>query len=496
MSVSGAKDGPILGTAHRGPWRVAFDLWRASGSFRGFVEFAVIGAVVISFLGAPISGIGDLTRSTGAALGLWSPTSDRSRETPVSKGIHRNSRAAGSQLTPTPAPDLSPPGFNKSAPPFPPRLSDLALHDNYFATVPEPLRYHLRVALAAYNAHKPRLVNEILWADDLNDRYVLLLRGLASLALPGPEAATAGIGMLERAAGMGEGRATAILGVLKTMGLAGYERDPAAGREMLERAVAIGDASAARVLGEGYISGWLGSIDPAMAERYLRLASDRGDLPATYHLAGMLFKGDGVAKDEAEAERLFLSAANAGYAMAQTMIGVIRLGPYSAGLTDDPDEALAWFERAAAQGDPHPMFFLGLFYMKYGERIGRLDLPRAFQLFRYCAEQTLDSQCIFAYATAYDDGIGTMRDPVMAYALYSAAALRASSPSSAASRRDATEKKLSAGDRPRATALVTEFLQRKPKPPIVVGKGFEEMNKQFDDDRGKPLDQKSEIAPR
>src|SRR5256885_16699684 len=41
---------PVLPARQRSPGRVALDLWRAGGSFRGFTEFALIGAIVLAFL--------------------------------------------------------------------------------------------------------------------------------------------------------------------------------------------------------------------------------------------------------------------------------------------------------------------------------------------------------------------------------------------------------------------------------------------------------------
>lgn len=101
------------------------------------------------------------------------------------------------------------------------------------------------------------------------------------------------------------------------------------------------------------------------------------------------------------------------------MVGVWRLIPYINGVTDDPSEALQWLERAAAEGEPHAMEYLGMFYVEIGKRTGMGDLPRGVELFRRCTEQTLHSDCVFAYATALDMGMGVPRDPLKAYALYS-----------------------------------------------------------------------------
>jgi TPR repeat protein len=461
-----AGNGGIIRSPRRGAGRLALDLWRAGRSFRGFVEFAVIGSVVLAFL----PGHSDLGAS-GAFRSLIQNHFGGSSSAPINHSTKDKIAKPGT------APELPVQDRNT---PLVPRLSDLRIAPDYFDGIEEPLHERLVTALAAYNARDFQKVHEVLAGEDPEDRRVLLLRGLASLGFSGPQSAAAGVGMLERAAAKGEARAAAILGVLKMTGLAGYSRDLSAGREMLERAVAAGDGPAAHVLGDGYISGWAGSIDPANAERFLRLASDRGDVSATVRLAEILYMGQGVAKNQAEAERLFLKAANAGHARAQAMMGVIRLLPYGAGLTDNPDEALDWFERSAAQNDAHAMFYLGLFYMEYGERIGRLDPSRAFKLFRSCAETTYDHQCVFAYATAYDVGIGTARDPVMAYAMYSVAAVRGPEVK-ANRRRDEIAKTLSAEEKIRANAAATEFLRRIDNRVQYVGTKFQPVAKQADD---------------
>ena len=131
------------------------------------------------------------------------------------------------------------------------------------------------------------------------------------------------------------------------------------------------------------------------------------------------------------------------------------------------------------------MFYLGLFYMEYGERIGRLDPSRAFKLFRSCAETTYDHQCVFAYATAYDLGIGTPRDPVMAYALYSVAAMRGPE-DKANHRRDEVGKTLNAEEKIRANVAATEFLRRIDDRVQYVGAKFQSVTKKVDGDKPPP----------
>src|SRR5437899_2211248 len=80
----------------------------------------------------------------------------------------------------------------------------------------------------------------------------------------------------------------AFLGGVKVAGTPGYPRNVDGGRGLLERATAAGDAAAARVMGEGFLSGWMGLVDPLRARQYLQLASDRGNAEATYRLGEML----------------------------------------------------------------------------------------------------------------------------------------------------------------------------------------------------------------
>jgi len=437
-------NGGMIPAPRRGPARVALDLWRAGGSFRGFIEFSLIGAVVLAFLPGP--------GSTALSVIMQLFSSGQHAATPTALPD------AGTMAAPGATAEL-PPSFNDRNKTLAPRIGDLKITPDYFERVQEPLRGRLRAALAAYDAHRAGAVEQILAAGDPEDPRVLLMRGLASLSLPGPASTQAGIAMLERSADKAEPRAVAMLGVLKLAGMAGYARDTEDGRRLIERAVEASDAPAARVLAEGYLSGWSGTVDPARAQRYLRLASERGDVQATFRLGEMLFTGHGVEKNPAEAERLFLKAATAGHVEAQAMFGMQRLTGYLAGLTADPNEALAWLERAAAQDEPHALFYLGVFYMEYGKRAGRLDLPRGAELFRRCAETTLHGECVFAYATALDLGVGVPRDPVKAYALYSLSIMLNNQPK-ATQKRNALGKDLSPDQITRANALITELMQR------------------------------------
>src|SRR5258705_3681645 len=166
--------GPLLSPAYRGPGRVALDLWRARGSFRGFVEFAVIGAIVLWFLmNRGLPGLGDIVRVAVPAFG----TSTAS-QAPI---------AASADL----------PTFqgNGAALPLAPRPSDVAFGESYFDAGSEPLRTQLVEAWRAYRARQYQGALEILNAADPADPRVLLVRGVAMIALSGAQPLRDGVAL-------------------------------------------------------------------------------------------------------------------------------------------------------------------------------------------------------------------------------------------------------------------------------------------------------------
>ena len=202
------------------------------------------------------------------------------------------------------------------------------------------------------------------------------------------------------------------------------------GRALLERAAALGDTSAARVVGMGFLTGWMGTIDPVRAVAFLRSASDRGDIEATFQLARVLNAGLGVSKNQSEAERLMLKAAEAGHLDAQMMLGGWKLRAYSAGVTGSPEDALAWLRRASERGQKDATFALGAFYLLSKPSTGYHDPKRGAELLRQCAETTLAAECTFAYATALQEGMGVPLDRMKSYAFYELSDNFQSTPSS------------------------------------------------------------------
>jgi TPR repeat protein len=99
-------------------------------------------------------------------------------------------------------------------------------------------------------------------------------------------------------------------------------RDPAKGLALGRESAAAGSCFGQFVVGECYKYGYgVVAKDYAEAARLYRLAADQGHVEAQNSLGLMFEDGEGVAEDAAEAARLYLLAAEQGLAVAQLNIG-------------------------------------------------------------------------------------------------------------------------------------------------------------------------------
>jgi TPR repeat protein len=393
---------PVLPPERKQAWRVFIDLLHAGGSFRGFFEFALIGAIVLAFL----HGL-DLN-----VFSAWRALLPGGGPAAVQSGDQAGALGMGAGAI---ADNAGQDAREPHLPPIP-RLSEVVFDPSYFATAEEPLRSQLASASLAYAAHDYLRALAILADADQRDPRVLLVRGTALVGFADVKSFQAGIELLQHAIDLGEPKAMAIVGVMKIVGFFGLSNDIDGGRRLLEQASAAGDAAAARIIGLGYSNGFSGAVDLRRAAKFLRIAADRRDIKATYMLANLLGAGTGVPKDAAESARLMLVAAEAGHADAQLSIGLSSLRGFTGGVTQDPRPALTWLDRAAAQGNPRAKYALGLFYLVIKPELGYSDPARGADLLRQCVETSLDPECSSAYGNAFALGRGVARDPVKAYA--------------------------------------------------------------------------------
>jgi TPR repeat protein len=383
---------PILGDKRRSARQIAGELLRQQSPFRGFAEFALIGAVALYFL----HGV-DFT--TFHMPGFGSPQA----VAPAS--------SAGS------SPAVVPPS-NAVRSSRLPTVRDVMFDRTYFAERPEPLRAQLIDATAALKGNDLGRVEKALGGADPADRWVQLVRGTAAISSPDPRAYTTGLELLKQSALHADPKAMSILGVVLITGYGGQPNNVDRGRQYLEQAVAVGDTTAARVLAAGYFTGWAGRVDLAAAASLMHRAAEQGDTEAMFQYAIMLVRGIGIGKDSVEGQAWLLKAAELGHPGAQSEFGHAKLIDYSRQLTTDADPAIKWLARAAEQGEADAMYSLGRFYVMSKPSTGYRDAERGVQLLQKCSEETMDSRCLFSYAALLEEGMGVPVDPVRAYAFY------------------------------------------------------------------------------
>ena len=382
----------ILQGERKSAFRVLLDLYVTNATFRGFSEFAVIGAIVLLFLHGfqSLSVIGNAVRT-----GLTTPKlTYQDIKTP--DDLVKLARRDSSMM---------------------PQLGELGLDERYFADDPEPQRTMLTEAWRAYRGKNALTALELLDPAPSTDPHVLLVRGLATMAQPQNGALRSGVLYVEQAAAKGDVKSMAVLGVLHIIGVPGLQNDLEKGQKLIVNAAAKGDVDASRVVGQGYLSGWMGRIDPVRAAKYFRFAAERDDAKAAFHLAQLYFTGRGVAKDELEADRLAEKAAAQGYREALTFVGVRRMQAYGQGISDDPSSALKWLERAAELNEPTAMRTLAMYYMDFAARSGQTDITKGLDFLKQCVDWTRNPGCAMSYASALDNGLGK-HDPKLLYAMY------------------------------------------------------------------------------
>jgi len=91
--------------------------------------------------------------------------------------------------------------------------------------------------------------------------------------------------------------------------------------------------------------------------RLCLLAAAQGDAEAQASLGFMFWRGEGIAKDQAEAVRFLRLAAAQGHARAQCSLGIwLSVCP---SLGRDPAEADSWMLKAASNGVARAQVYLG-----------------------------------------------------------------------------------------------------------------------------------------
>ncbi len=112
-----------------------------------------------------------------------------------------------------------------------------------------------------------------------------------------------------------------------------------------------GDAAAQTLLGTMNLKGQGVAKDTAQALKWFRAAAEHGNAEGQFYAGSMLFMGAGVPHDSSEGLKWLQSSANQGNSDAQVLLGLIYFQG-GGGVTRDVVKADMWFHLAAGRGDP------------------------------------------------------------------------------------------------------------------------------------------------
>ncbi len=211
----------------------------------------------------------------------------------------------------------------------------------------------------------------------------------------------------------------------------------------------------------------MAAIESGAQADSLRAQAERGDAVAQYDYASRLAEGRGLARDPAAAVAWFEKAAAQGQPQAEYRLGVIY--EKGLGVARDSARARANYQKAAAQGHVRAMHNLAVIEAEGVD--GKPDYASAAQWFRRAADYGVrDSQ--FNLAILYARGMGVTQNMAQSYVWFAAAAQQGDE--DAAKKRDEIAGRLSASDLDAAKKQVAAFQPRLPQAAIneaPAGKG-------------------------
>ncbi|KAI8803478.1 hypothetical protein BJ742DRAFT_749017 [Cladochytrium replicatum] len=210
---------------------------------------------------------------------------------------------------------------------------------------------------------------------------------------------------------------------------AGTKRDAPRAVQFYRKAGALGDTAAMYKLGMVLLKGLLKELrNPREAITWLKRAANQADetTPHALHELGLLYEGKGsdaggnIIPDPAYAHDLFLKAAQLGYAPSQYKLGLC----YEYGLLNvnvDSRKSIAWYTRAAEQGEPEAELALSGWYLTGADETLSQSDTEAYLWARKAADKGLAKA---EYAVGYysEHGVGVRPDLEEAVVWYTRAA--------------------------------------------------------------------------
>ncbi|KIW26720.1 uncharacterized protein PV07_06531 [Cladophialophora immunda] len=195
----------------------------------------------------------------------------------------------------------------------------------------------------------------------------------------------------------------------------GTRRDPLKAMQWYKRAATLGDTPAMYKMGMILLKGLLGQQkNPREAVSWLKRAAERADKdnPHALHELGLIYESasstDHIVRDEKYAFQLFQQAAELGYKYSQFRLG----SAYEYGLLGCPIDArqsIAWYTRAAAQGEHQSELALSGWYLTGSEPLLTQSDTEAFLWARKAASSGL-AKAEYAMGYFNEVGIGTPGD--------------------------------------------------------------------------------------
>jgi TPR repeat protein len=189
----------------------------------------------------------------------------------------------------------------------------------------------------------------------------------------------------------------------------GTRRDPLKAIQWYKRAATLGDTPAMYKMGMILLKGLLSQPkNPREALSWLKRAAERADAenPHALHELGLLYESaapnDAIIRDENYSRELFTQAAELGYKYSQFRLG----SAYEYGMLGCPIDArqsIAWYSRAAAQGEHQSELALSGWYLTGSEGLIQQSDTEAYLWARKSANSGLAKA---EYAMGYFTEVG------------------------------------------------------------------------------------------
>ena len=157
--------------------------------------------------------------------------------------------------------------------------------------------------------------------------------------------------------------------------------------------------------------------DEKEAVKWYMKAAEQGDAWSQNSLGACYFNGTGVAKDEKEAVKWYSKSAEQGEAVGQRLLGWCYAN--GNGVPKDEKEAVKWYTKSAEQGEAVGQRLLGCCYAA-GIGVGK-DYKKALEWYRKGAEQG-DGPATGNVGWCYETGNGVVKDEKEAVTWYGKAA--------------------------------------------------------------------------